>query len=52
MNLLLDEYGDNPIIDELVFRPPKKQRIVRIRAMTDANELFRSCHGINLSLGN
>jgi hypothetical protein len=32
MNLLLDEYGDNPIIDELVFRPPKKQRIVSIRA--------------------
>ncbi len=32
MNLLLDEYSDNPIIDELVFRPPKTQRIVSVRA--------------------
>jgi hypothetical protein len=32
MNLLLDEYAENPIIDELVFWPPKKQRIVSIRA--------------------
>ena len=32
MNSLLDEYGYNPIIDELVFRPPQKQRIVSIRA--------------------
>ncbi len=38
MNSLLDEYGDNPIIDELVFRPPQKQRIVSIRA---CNVLFR-----------
>jgi len=32
VNSLLDEYGDNPIIDELVFRPPKQQRMVSIRA--------------------
>jgi hypothetical protein len=38
MNSLLDEYGDNPIIDELVFRPPKKQRILSIRA---CSVLFR-----------
>jgi len=38
VNLLLDEYADNPVIDELVFRPPKKQRIVSIRA---CSVLFR-----------
>lgn len=32
MNLLLDEYADNPVIDELVFWPPKKQRIISVRA--------------------
>ncbi|MCP4768692.1 MAG: hypothetical protein GY875_20815 [Gammaproteobacteria bacterium] len=32
MNLLLDEYADNPIIDELVFRPPQKQRVISVRA--------------------
>jgi hypothetical protein len=32
MNLLLDKYGENPIIDELVFWPPKKQPIKSIRA--------------------
>jgi len=38
VNSLLDEYGDNPIIDELVFRPPKKQRMLSIRA---CSVLFR-----------
>ena len=38
MNLLFEEYADNPIIDELVFRPPQKQRIISIRA---CNVLFR-----------
>ena len=32
MNLLLDEYAENPVIDELVFWPPKKLRIISIRA--------------------
>ena len=32
MNSLLDHYADNPIIDELVFWPPKKLRIISIRA--------------------
>jgi len=38
MNLLLDHYADNPVIDELVFRPPEKQRIVSVRA---CSVLFR-----------
>jgi len=38
MNLLLDQYADNPVIDELVFWPPKKRRILSIRA---CNVLFR-----------
>ena len=38
MNSLLDEYGYNPIIYELVFRPPQKQRIISIRA---CSVLFR-----------
>ena len=32
MNLLLDEYADNPVIDELLFWTPKKQRIISVRA--------------------
>ena len=32
MNLLLDKYGENPVIDELVFWPPKKQPIKSVRA--------------------
>lgn len=32
MNLALDRYADNPIIDELVFWPPKRHRINRVRA--------------------
>lgn len=32
MNLTLDHYADNPIIDELVFMPPKLQRIKTVRA--------------------
>ena len=32
MNLLLDKYGENPVIDELVFWPPKKQKIKSVRA--------------------
>ena len=32
MNLLLDEYADNPVIDELVFWPPKTQRMISVRA--------------------
>ena len=32
MNLLLDEYAENPVIDELVFWPPKKQRMISVRA--------------------
>ena len=38
MNLALDRYADNPIIDELVFWPPKRQRISRVRA---CSSLFR-----------
>ena len=32
MNLLLDKYADNPIIDELVFWPPKSKAMVSVRA--------------------
>ena len=32
MNSALDQYAENPIIDELVFWPPKSQRIVSVRA--------------------
>lgn len=32
MNQVLDHYADNPIIDELVFRPPKREKIVSVRA--------------------
>jgi len=32
VNLLLDEYAENPVIDELVFWPPKKQRMISVRA--------------------
>ena len=32
MNLALDRYADNPIIDELVFWPPKTHRIKSVRA--------------------
>lgn len=39
MNLALDQLADNPIIDELVFWPPKKQPIKRIRA---CSVLFRN----------
>lgn len=38
MNLALDHYADNPIIDELVFWPPKSRRIKSLRA---ASALFR-----------
>ena len=38
MNLTLDHYADNPIIDELVFWPPKPQRIVSVRA---CSSMFR-----------
>lgn len=38
MNLTLDHYADNPIIDELVFWPPKSRRILSLRG---ANPLFR-----------
>ena len=38
MNLVLDRYADNPIIDELVFWPPKARRIISVRA---ANPIFR-----------
>jgi hypothetical protein len=38
MNLALERYADNPIIDELVCWPPKPQRIKSIRA---GNVLFR-----------
>jgi hypothetical protein len=31
MNLALDYLADNPIIDELVFWPPKAQRMLRVR---------------------
>ena len=32
MNLTLDRYAENPIIDELVFWPPKQNRIHSVRA--------------------
>lgn len=32
MNSALDQYAENPIIDELVFWPPKSERIVSVRA--------------------
>lgn len=32
MNLALDRFADNPIIDELVRWPPPPQRILRVRA--------------------
>ncbi len=32
MNLALDRFADNPIIDELVRWPPSPQRILRVRA--------------------
>ena len=32
MNLTLERYADNPVIDELVCWPPRKQRIKSIRA--------------------
>jgi hypothetical protein len=32
MNLALDRYADNPIIDELVYWPPKRHRIESVRA--------------------
>lgn len=38
MNQLLDCYAENPIIDELVFWPPKRERIISVRA---CNVLFR-----------
>lgn len=38
MNLALEHYADNPIIDELVLWPPKSQRIKSIRA---CNVMFR-----------
>ena len=38
MNLALDQFADNPIIDELVFWPPRKQPVKRIRA---CSVLFR-----------
>ncbi len=38
MNLALDRYADNPIIDELVFWPPRVCRIESVRA---CNVMFR-----------
>ena len=38
MNSALDQYADNPIIDELVCWPPRAQKILRVRA---CNVLFR-----------
>jgi hypothetical protein len=32
MNLALDQLADNPIIDELVFLPPKSARMLSVRA--------------------
>ena len=32
MNLTLDRYAENPIIDELVYWPPKQHRIQSVRA--------------------
>jgi len=34
VNLALDHYADNPIIDELIFWPPKTQKILSVRACT------------------
>lgn len=38
MNLALDQFADNPIIDELVFWPPKGQPVKSVRA---CSVLFR-----------
>ena len=38
MNLALEYFADNPIIDELVCWPPRKRKIIRLRA---ASALFR-----------
>lgn len=38
MNLALDRYADNPIIDEIVYWPPKRHRIESVRA---CSVLFR-----------
>lgn len=38
MNLVLDQYADNPIVDELVFWPPKSYRIKSVRA---CSSMFR-----------
>ncbi|MDH3221262.1 MAG: hypothetical protein OEO19_17160 [Gammaproteobacteria bacterium] len=38
MNLALERYADNPIIDELVCWPPRSRRILSVRA---CNVLFR-----------
>ena len=38
MNAALDRFADNPIIDELVFWPPRSEPIERVRA---CNVLFR-----------
>ena len=38
MNLALDRYAENPIIDELVAWPPRARRIRRVRA---SNPMFR-----------
>lgn len=38
MNLALERYADNPIIDELVCWPPKPNRMISVRA---GNVLFR-----------
>ncbi|MCP4390941.1 MAG: hypothetical protein GY802_21775 [Gammaproteobacteria bacterium] len=38
MNLALDHYADNPIVDELVFWPPKSHRIMSVRA---CSSMFR-----------
>lgn len=32
MNLALDEFAENPIIDELLVRPPRQQRMISVRA--------------------
>lgn len=38
MNLALDRFADNPIIDELIMWPPRRQRIVSVRA---CSSMFR-----------
>ena len=38
MNLALERYADNPIIEELVCWPPRARRMISIRA---GNVLFR-----------